>query len=124
MLLAGFSRATRMPASRFAVMRLLVGPERELGVTEIARQLGTDRAAITRVVQDLEREGLVRRRSDERDGRRSHIGLTPEGREAIERVHERLHELERALAPTVGAQEMRNAAVTLAKLRAFLERRE
>ena len=123
-LLAGFSRATGMPASRFAVMRLLVGPEADLGVTDIARRLGTDRAAVTRIVQDLEREGLVRRRSDKRDGRRSYIALTPQGRGAIERVHEGLHALERELAPALGAREMREAAATLAKLRTFLDGRQ
>ena len=122
-LLAGFARATGMQASRFAVMRLLVGPEADLGVTDIARRLGTDRAAVTRILQDLEREGLVRRRSDKRDGRRTYIALTPQGREAIERVHEGLHELEHELAPVLGAREMREAAVTLAKLRGFLDGR-
>ena len=66
-LMSGFARKTGMPASRFALMRLLALAERDLGVTDLARHLGIDSAAVTRQVQELERERLVGRRVDSRD---------------------------------------------------------
>jgi len=122
-LVTGFGRATGMPGSRFQVMHFLAGSSADVGVTDIARGLGIDSAAVSRLVQDLERERLVRRGSDARDSRRSPIVLTAEGRRAFLRAHEGMHDLERLLSATFDPQELRRATTTLAKLRAFIERR-
>jgi DNA-binding MarR family transcriptional regulator len=122
-LMAGFARATGMPASRFALMRHLAGADADTGISDLARRLEVNPAAVTRQVQDLEAEGLVLRRADPRDGRRSRVRLSPKGRKQFERIHERTHELEQALAGVLGADEMRRAAVVLTKLRAFVEGR-
>jgi len=120
-LMAGFSRKTGMPASRFALMRLLALAERDVGVMDLARQLGVNASAVTRQVQELEREQLLRRSADSRDGRRSYVRLSPKGRKVFEEIHERTHELERSLSSVLGAEQMRGAAEVLTKLRAFIE---
>ena len=120
-LMAGFLRATGMPASRFALMRLLALAESDPGVMDLSRQLGVNAAAVTRQVKELESEGLARRRADAKDGRRSYVSLSPKGRRLFEEIHERTHELERSLSSVLGAEEMRGAAEVLTKLRAFIE---
>jgi DNA-binding MarR family transcriptional regulator len=120
-LMVGFSRKIGMPASRFALMRLLAFTEGDVGVMDLARQLGVNAAAVTRQLQELESEQLIRRRADTRDGRRSHVRLSPKGRKLFEEIHERSHELERSLSSVLGAEEMRSAAMVLAKLRSFVE---
>ncbi len=122
-LMAGFSRRTGMPAARFALTRLLANAEGDVGVMDLARQLGVNAAAVTRQVQDLERAGLVRRRADANDGRRHYVSLSAKGRKQFEQIHERTHELERALTSVLGADEMRSAALVLTKLRTFIEGR-
>lgn len=119
--MAGFARMTGTPASRFALMRLLAFSERDLGVTDLARQLGINAAAVTRQVQELERERLVTRRADSRDGRRSYVRLSAKGRHLFEEIHERTHELERSLSVVIGEGEMRSAALVLSKLRTFVQ---
>jgi DNA-binding MarR family transcriptional regulator len=120
-LMAGFSRKLGMPASQFALLRLLAFAEGDVGVTDLARRLGVNAAAATRQVQGLEREGLVRRRADPRDGRRSYVSLSPKGRKRFDGIHDRNHDLERSLAAVLGADEMRRAALVLLKLRTFVE---
>lgn len=123
-LMSGFARKTGMPASRFALMRLLAlsaGSEGDVGVTYLARQLGINSAAVTRQVQELERERLITRRADSSDGRRSHVRLSAKGRKLFEEIHNRTHDFERALSSVLGAEEMRHAAVVLSKLRTFVE---
>jgi len=122
-LMAGFSRETGMPASRFALMRLLAVAEGDVGVMDLARQLGVNPAAVTRQVQELEREGLIRRRADQKDKRRRHVSLSPRGRRRFAAIHARTHELERSLSSVLGDEEMRRAATVLTKLRTFVERR-
>jgi DNA-binding MarR family transcriptional regulator len=122
-LMARFSREIGMPASRLALLRLLAVAETDPGVMDLARQLGVNAAAVTRQVQELERERLVRRRADPQDGRRSYVSLTPKGHRCFEEIHARSHTLERSLTAVIGAAEMATATTVLAKLRAFLEGR-
>jgi DNA-binding MarR family transcriptional regulator len=88
---------------------------------DIARQLDVNAAAITHQVKLLEKDGLILRRSDPKDGRRNYISLSPKGRRVAAKVHERTHELERALSSILGEEEMRNATLVLVKLRTFVE---
>jgi len=121
-LMSGFARQTGMPASRFALMRLLALSENDIGLVELARRLGINPAAATRQVQELEAEHLVKRRADAKDGRRSYVTLSPKGRRRFKEIHERTHEFERSLSSALGTEEMAEAAATLANLRTFLER--
>lgn len=121
-LMAGFSRQTGMSASRFALMRLLALSESDIGLADLARQLGINPAAVTRQVQELEAERLVKRRAHPKDGRRSCVRLSPKGRRQFEEIHERSHELERFLSSALGTEEMAAAATTLANLRTLIER--
>lgn len=120
-LMAGVSRETGMPASRFALMRLLAVADADVGVMDLARRLGVNAAAVTRQVQELERERLVSRRADPTDGRRSCVKLSPKGLRLFEEVHERSHALEKSLSSVLSAEEMANATLVLTKLRSFVE---
>ena len=120
-LMAGFSREIGMPASRLAVLRILAITDGGAGIMDLARSLGINAAAVTRQVQDLERDRLIQRRSDPKDGRRTRLRLSPKGQRLFEEIHERSHVLERSLSAAISADEMAAAAAVLAKLRAFVE---
>ncbi len=120
-LMAGFSRGTGMPSSRFALMRLLATAQSEVGVMDLARQLAVNPAAVTRLVQEMEQEDLVLRRPDPRDKRRWHLRLSQRGLDLFGRIHDRTHALERQLSAVIPEKEMAAACRTLAKLRAFVE---
>lgn len=120
-LMAGFSREIGMPASRLAVLRILAVTDSDAGVMDIARRLGVNAALVTRQVQDLERDRLIQRRSDPKDGRRTRLSLSPKGQRLFEEIHERGHVLERSLSAVISADEMAAAVTVLAKLRAFVE---
>lgn len=117
----GFSREMGRPSSHFALMGVLAHAERGLGVTEIAAALDVDAAAVTRIVNAMEAERLIRRRADPRDGRRRYVSLTEKGLALFANIHDRTHNLERLLAKELGIEAMRAAAATLARLRAFIE---
>ena len=115
------SRQIGMPASHFALMRLLAVDGPDLGIMDLARQLGVDAAAVTRQVQALERERLVRRRADPKDGRRSSVHLSPKGRRLFSEIHDRNHEFERSLSSVISGEEMTIATNVLTKLRDFVQ---
>lgn len=120
-LMHGFTRKVGMPASRLALMRLLANSSPHgAGIMEIARQLGINAAAVTRLVQGMEKERLVLRRSDAGDGRRSYVRLSARGFRAFEEIHDRSHELERSLSSAIGIEEVNVAAKVLSMLRGMI----
>jgi len=49
-------------------------------ITEIARQLGISHTAVNKIVADMDRHGLVKKKKDSADERRLRVSLTPKGR--------------------------------------------
>jgi DNA-binding MarR family transcriptional regulator len=105
-------------------MSVLAHAARGLGVAEIAETLDVDAAAVTRIVNTMEAERLIRRRAHPRDGRRHYVSLTEKGLTQFSLIHDRTHGLERLLEAELGAEAMRAAATVLARLRAFIEERD
>jgi DNA-binding MarR family transcriptional regulator len=62
-----------------ALMRLSVEPS-HMSATQLSKELGHDMGALTRVVDELERRGLVRRERSRRDRRAVEIAITAAGR--------------------------------------------
>ena len=80
------SAGVRLDRAGAALLHKLVAEGDSLRITNLAELLGIDAPAVTRKVQQLEREGLVVRQSDPADGRATRICLTPAGRRTFERV--------------------------------------
>src|SRR5215469_1187331 len=55
-------------------------------VGELAAMERVSRPAMTRLVQDMEKSGLVDRAADKRDGRGVVVKLTPKGRAIVDRI--------------------------------------
>jgi DNA-binding MarR family transcriptional regulator/N-acetylglutamate synthase-like GNAT family acetyltransferase len=51
--------------------------------SEIARRLDLDAGYLSRVLRNFERRGLIRRRASPKDGRQSHLALTPRGKKSF-----------------------------------------
>ncbi len=58
-------------------------------VGELAAFERVKRPSMTRLVQDMERDGLIQRRPDPTDGRGVRIRITPRGRALVEQVRQR-----------------------------------
>ena len=121
-----FSRKVGMPFSRVTLLRVLaLASPPEMGILEIARRLHINGAAVTRQVKEMEGLGLVRRMSDERDGRRCPVKLTTKGRKLFEQIHRKQHDFERYFASGESALvELQTAAKVLSRLRSVLEKME
>ncbi len=116
------SRVAGVSGSRLTLIRLLAVEMPEGGgIMEIARRLGINAAAVTRLVKEMEEQKWVKRRADAADGRRSHISLTIKGRNRVRRIHERLHEFERSLTERMEARDIETAIRVLSVVRTALE---
>jgi DNA-binding MarR family transcriptional regulator/ribosomal protein S18 acetylase RimI-like enzyme len=60
-----------------------IASQRSPTASEIARRLDLDAGYLSRVLRNFERRGLIRRRTSPKDGRQSHLTLTPRGRKSF-----------------------------------------
>ena len=122
-LIAAFSLGVGMSAARMGLLRELEDNEDgSLGVVALARALGVTPAIVTRQVQELEAEGLIRRRNASRDRRRSQLSLTTRGRRAFAQLHERAHGLQTEVLEGLRDEEIATACHVLSSVRMAIEK--
>src|SRR3954452_22012863 len=77
----------RLSAVEFEVlMRLARSPEKRLRMTDLAGQTSLSTSGVTRVVDRMERDGLVRREACPSDRRSSYAVVTDDGLGRLEQV--------------------------------------
>ena len=87
-----------MSLAVYGVLITLVGaPGRRLRMSELAERRLTHPSGVTRVVDQLEREGLVAREVDPLDGRSVHAVLTPAGLDRLREAQLTHHAVAREL---------------------------
>jgi len=87
-----------MSLGQYGILITLVGaPDRRLRMSELADRRLTHPSGITRMVDQLEREGLVAREADPNDGRSLHAVLTRRGLERLREAQLTHHAVAREL---------------------------
>jgi MarR family transcriptional regulator, lower aerobic nicotinate degradation pathway regulator len=88
----------------FAVMTALA-EDGAASQAELGRRVWLDRSDLHAVLNELERDGLVARKQDERDRRRNLVELTPGGTATLKRLDARVDAAqEQFLAPLTAAE--------------------
>jgi len=84
---AELAREHDMPLSSYEVLLYLAdSPEGRLRMSELADRVLLSRSGLTRLVDRMERDGLLRRQRCEQDQRGWFAEITAEGRELFERA--------------------------------------
>jgi DNA-binding MarR family transcriptional regulator len=121
LLLRRLADETGVSGAQFELLRQMALSGGRSTTSALARELGVDPAAVTRLVAALERLGLVTREEDERDGRRRPVVLTPAGHDFMVRLHARLHEREDALAASLDPASVEVVMGVLQTIRSVLD---
>jgi DNA-binding MarR family transcriptional regulator len=114
-----------LPRPSFKILLALrrLGPPYTASPSELAKQLGLTRGALSARLGPLEAEGLITRTVDRGDRRRVHVRLTARGRRAFDR-HARLEGRDEAeLLDALSPADQQRLADLLRELVAALERR-
>lgn len=81
----GVEQPWGLRATELRILNILDGVE-SVPISEIARRTHVDKGWISRSARDLEAKGLIARRGDESDSRKSHALLTEQGRALLDRL--------------------------------------
>jgi DNA-binding MarR family transcriptional regulator len=121
-LLRQLADETGLSGAQFEVLRELALADGRSTVSALARELGVDPAAVSRLIAGLQQLGLVSRVSDDRDGRRRPVVLTEDGRRRMVALHAEAHKRESALTAALDPQSIETTMQVLHTLRDALDR--
>ncbi|SEG76617.1 DNA-binding transcriptional regulator, MarR family [Nonomuraea solani] len=100
------------------LIRLARSPHQSLRMSDLAAQTGLSTSGMTRVVDRLEREGLVKREACASDRRASYAALTDTGRERLSCVlPQHLRDIEDSFTGLLDEEELETFLDTLRKIR-------
>ncbi|MEV0613676.1 MarR family transcriptional regulator [Nonomuraea sp. NPDC050404] len=100
------------------VIRLARSPRQRLRMSDLAAQTQLSTSGVTRVVDRLEREGLVRREACPSDRRASYAVLTEAGQERLASVvPQHVSDIEEWFTGLLGADELETLLASLRKIR-------
>jgi DNA-binding MarR family transcriptional regulator len=111
---------SRLSLSQWDLLRGL-GDGEEIGVGALAAAAGIAPATATRVLDGLERDGIVRRSRPRQDRRTVTVALTAEGRRRLRRTREWIAGRERRLLERLAPDEREAAARLLGHLAEIIE---
>ena len=113
-----------MPLERYEILLILAG-EGSMRPSELADRRHLSRSGATRLIDRLERDGLVERRSHDGDRRGTALALTPTG-ESVFRAAGRVHlrGLERHIGAVLTEDDMSELRNLLSKLDKGMEANE
>jgi DNA-binding MarR family transcriptional regulator len=112
---ASRERGLELSMSQYHLLEALADAD-GLYVGRLAEAAGVAPPTATRMLDGLERDGVVRRRSCPRDRRAVAVSLTPRGRELVDAKREALAERRRALFQALEPEERAQAARILRRL--------
>jgi DNA-binding MarR family transcriptional regulator len=93
----------------------------EMNQSELAEAMVMTRPSVTRILQRMERAGLIWRRTDEADQRHTRVGLTPTGRALQQRMDAAMAEYVEATLGRLAENEREELARILVRWRALAD---
>jgi len=89
--------------------------------SDIARGLDLDPGYLSRVLRNFERRGLIRKRTSAKDGRQSHLTLTPRGRKSFTPLDARSHRDTAAMLGKLAPADQARLIAAMATIETLIE---
>jgi MarR family transcriptional regulator for hemolysin len=121
---AFFDAAVREEGLTLARARALFAIARRGPLTqkELAEELEVETPTLVRVLDGMEKQGLVQRREDEADRRAKRIDMTAAGRVAYDHVHKLAKDFRADIASDISSQDILTALSVVRRLTANLQK--
>src|SRR4051812_707642 len=114
----GLSKAT----GQYTVLRNLhFAPDNRMTQSEVGRRMNVTSSNVTRLIDGLEQDGLVRRTADQNDRRVTYVELTPDGKALAERIVPAVVQFAMDVAQEFTPEELQTLLGLLTRLQAHAE---
>jgi len=118
---AGVLKTEDLSSTQYNVLRILRGSPEGLPCGEIARRLITRDPDVTRLLDRMEKRGLIWRARENRDRRMVLARITPEGLKLVDRLDEPVQKIHRKQLGHLGKDQLRALTELLAAARSRVE---
>ena len=122
--LAGLLKPHGLSEATYNILRILRGVDRfpvdgvrSLPCGEVAGRMVTRVPDVTRLMDRLEKDGLLTRARSEHDRRVVHARITPEGKALLRKLDRPVDKLERSMFPALSDRELATLSRLLSKAR-------
>ena len=117
----GVLKSEDLSQTQYNVLRILRGAPGGLPCGEIASRMITRDPDVTRLLDRMEKRGLISRARESSDRRMVLVRLTPEGRKVVDRLDEPIQKMHRKLLGHLGKERLRTLGELLAAARAKVQ---
>ncbi len=117
----GVLKAEDLSSTQYNVLRILRGAPEGLPCGEIAGRMITRDPDVTRLLDRMEKRGLISRARNSRDRRMVQARIAPEGLKLVNRLDEPVQKIHRKLLGHLGKERLRALAELLAAARTKVE---
>jgi DNA-binding MarR family transcriptional regulator len=117
----GVLKGEDLSLTQYNVLRILRGASQGLPCGEIAGRMITRDPDVTRLLDRMEKRGLISRARESRDRRRVLARITPEGLRLVDRLDEPVQKIHRKQLGHLGRERLRALGELLAAARAKVE---
>lgn len=117
----GVLKAEDLSSTQYNVLRILRGSPQGLPCGEIAGRMITRDPDVTRLLDRMEKRGLISRARDSRDRRMVLARITPVGLKLVQRLDEPVQKMHRKLLGHLGKERLRSLGELLAAAREKVE---
>ena len=117
----GVLKAEDLSLTQYNVLRILRGAPQGLGCGDIASRMITRDPDVTRLLDRMEKRGLISRNRETRDRRQVTTRVTPEGLKLVDRMDEPVQKIHRKQLGHLGKDRLRALSDLLAAARARVE---
>jgi DNA-binding MarR family transcriptional regulator len=118
---AGVLKTEDLSSTQYNVLRILRGSPEGLPCGEIARRLITRDPDVTRLLDRMEKRGLIWRARESRDRRMVLARITPEGLKLVDRLDEPVQKIHRKQLGHLGKDQLHALTELLAAARSRVE---
>ena len=117
----GVLKAEDLSPAQYNVLRILRGAPKGLPCGEIASRMITRDPDVTRLLDRMEKRGLISRSRESRDRRMVTTRITPRGHKVVDRLDEPVRKIHSKQLGHLGKERLRVLAELLAAARAAVE---
>jgi len=117
----GVLKAEDLSLTQYNVLRILRGAPQGLPCGDIASRMITRDPDVTRLLDRMEKRGLISRNRETRDRRQVTTRVTPEGLKLVDRMDEPVQKIHRKQLGHLGKDRLRALSDLLAAARARVE---
>jgi DNA-binding MarR family transcriptional regulator len=117
----GILKAEDLSLTQYNVLRILRGAPQGLACGEIARRMITRDPDVTRLLDRLEKRGLIARTRESHDRRMVVVRIAPEGRKLVDRLDEPVRKIHSKQLGHLGKERLRVLGELLAAARGAME---